>query len=283
MPVRAKIRILCIIFIGLFFITHGLEAQQIKADVTLMIERLPLKKQEELKDFDQVIATYLNDHDWTGEEFENPIPVTVQIFMQDASVSYEDRYTATFLISNGSDLQYFDKYWKFPYQYGEQLIHQDNVYHPFTGFLDYYVYLLLAGEYDKMGKLAGSPYYERSRQIQEQAMFDATFQKGWRERSEDMDYIMSEEFIPFREMKDLFYLGLSYSGEDDKMMKKYCKDAVTALEKIFRKNYEHKEARDFMKATHTDLIDIFKDDPDVLRQMRRMDPDHKGAYDKYLN
>ncbi len=267
----------------LFAFTSILYGQQISAEVSVILERLPLEKQQRLQDFNEMIATYLSDYDWTGEDLEEPIPVTVQIFLQDASANYEDRYTGTFLISNGTDIQYYDKYWKFPYKDGEPLVHQDNVYSPFTGFLDFYVYLIIAGEYDKMGKLAGTPYFEKAKRICNQAMFDATFQKGWRERGELMDYLFSDEYKTFREMKDLYFLGLSYTNEDPKVMQDTCEQAVAAIEKLLRKDPDNKDVTNFIKAHYIEIIDIFKERPDVLRRMLRIDPDHAGAYEQYLN
>ena len=92
----------------LFASTSILYGQQISAEVSVILERLPLEKQQRLQNFNDMIATYLSDYDWTGEDFEESIPVTIQIFLQDASANYEDRYTGTFLISNGTDIQYFD-------------------------------------------------------------------------------------------------------------------------------------------------------------------------------
>ncbi|HDQ46209.1 MAG TPA: DUF4835 family protein [bacterium] len=267
----------------LFAGTAILHGQQISADVSVIIERLSLDKQQRLKNLDQEIATYLSDYDWTGEDLEPAIPVTVQIFLQDVSASHEDRYMGTFLISNGTDIQYYDKYWRFPYKHGDPLVHLPNVYHPFTGFLDFYVYLILGGEYDKMGRLAGSPYFEKAKQISDQAMFDANFQRGWKERAELIHYLLSEDYKPFRDMKDLFYLGLSYIEEDMDMAQKYCEEAVAALEKIFRKDPEHKDAINFVKSHYIEIIDIFKDRPDVLRRMIRIDPDHKGAYEQHMH
>jgi hypothetical protein len=257
--------------------------QQINANVSVIIERLPLEKQQRLGNLYQLIATYLSDYDWTGEDIGGPIPVTVQIFLQDASANYEERYAGTFLISNGTDIQYYDKYWKFPYKDGDPLVHLENVYNPFTGFLDFYVYLILAGEYDKMDKLAGSVYYEKAKQISDQALFDANFQKGWKERGELMNYILGDDFKPFREMKDLYFLGLSYTEEDTTQAQKYCEQAIGDLEKIFRNNPENKDAANFVKAHYIEIIDIFKHRSDILRRMNRIDPDHKGAYEQYLN
>lgn len=275
------IRLFCTVVLAVSM-NQVLIAQQIEAQVTLILERLPLEKQEKLKNFSDAIETYISDYDWTGEDFEEPVPVIIQIFLQDNSVSYEARYSGTFLISNGSDIQYYDKYWKFPYNEGDPLLHQDNVYEPFTGFLDFYIYLILGGEYDKLGKLAGAPYFEKARQIADQGMFDARFAFGWKERIELIETILSDSYKPFREMKDLYFLGLSYEYEEPETALKYCAMAIDELEKILRRDPENKDALNFIKAHYIEIIRLFRSKNDVLRRMIRLDPDHKGAYEQHM-
>ena len=276
-----KTYICCLILVVLGSVS-GLMAQQIKSDVKLLLERLPTEKQQRLKNFADDIETYLNDYDWTGEDLEEPMPVMVQIFLNDVSVSYEERYTGTFLITNNSDLQYFDKYWRFPHQSGNSLIHNENVYEPFTGFLNFYVFLLLAGEYDKYGEYLGSRFYEKAKHISDQAQFDAAFNVGWKERGELISYLISEENKPFRKMKDLFFLGLSYVGEEDSTARKYYSEALSLLEDIIEKNPVNKLAPQFLQAHHLDFIDLFKDDHDVLERLLYIDPDNAETYEKYL-
>lgn len=262
--------------------TSAVFSQQIKADVKLTLERLPLEKQEKLKDFDERITTYINDYDWTGGENDLEIPVTMQIFLQDKSVSYEDRYSGTFLISNNSDIQYYDKYWYFPYDPSKPLFHNEGVFEPFTSFLDYYIYLILGGEYDKYGKLLGTPFYERVKQISNQAKFNTTFMKGWDEREVLIDRILGKDFALFRQMKDLYFLGRSYIGEEDTTVVKYCSEAINLLDRVLDRDPENKEAQQFVKAHHIEFIEMFQNDPQMLRKLIRIDPEHEETYRQYL-
>lgn len=256
--------------------------QVINCQVKMMLERLPLEKQQKLKDFAEQVEIYVNDYDWTGEDLEEPVPVTIQIFLMDASVSYQSRYTGTFLISNNLDIQYFDKYWRFPFQEGSRLEHDENIYHPFTGFIDFYVYLILAGEYDKFGKFAGTPYFEKAQHIMEQAKFNANFIKGWEERELLMKHIMSEEYQKYRTMKDLYYLGLSYIGEEDTTAQKYCGQALDMIDEMLINNPDQEEVEQFIKAHHIEFIDIFKDRPEMIEKMIVIDPERESTYREAL-
>ena len=258
-------------------------AQRVRSDVRLMLERLPLEKQELLKNFSEDMEVYISDYDWTGEFSDEEIPVTIQIFLTDNSVSYEARYSGTFLITNNSDIQYYDKYWRFPYEAGDPILHNENVFDPFTGFIDFYVYLILGGEFDKYGQFLGTPFYERAKQISDQAMFNVQFQWGWQERSELIDKILSEENKPFRTLKDLFFLGLSYIGEEDTTAQRYCLQALAMLEDFLKAHPGHEEAGQFIEAHHLEYVELFEGNRDVLEKLIRIDPERADTYRQYLD
>jgi hypothetical protein len=274
-----------ILFVMIFVIllpTKISFAQQIEAQVKMTLERLPLEKQKRLKNFAEEIEKYINENEWSEDEFEEPIPVIIQIFLQDNSVSYEEKYMGTFLISNNSDIQYFDKYWKFPYQAGTTLVHNENIYEPFTGFINYYIYIILGNEYDKLGRLLGTPFFEKAKLISEQAMFDSRYVWGWEERGELIDNVLSKENKPYREMKDLFFLGLSYVGYEDTTAQKYCSQAILLIEKILKDDPKHKETLNFLNAHYIKIIDIFKENTDALEKMILIDPERTEIYKKYI-
>ncbi len=259
------------------------QGQQIEARVSVMLELLPLEKQQELKDLADEIESYINDYDWTGEVLEEPIKVIMKIFLRDRSVSYENRYSGRFLISNEKDIQYYDRYWYFPFEAGNQLIHSDDNFDPFTRFIDFYIYLIIGGEYDKFGKFMGTPYFEKAKHITELAQFNTVFFKGWKERGELANYILSDENIPFRTMKDFFFLGLSYVGEEDTTAKRYCGKALSILEDILTKDPGNKKSLQFIHGHRMELIEIFKDDPDVIKRLMKLDPDNSEYYLKHIH
>lgn len=270
---------LCLFVFSGFLVLH---AQQIEGEVNIILDRLPLDKQEKLIDLADDIEIYLNDHDWTGEDLDEPIHVTIQIFLEDKSATHEDRYAGTFLISNNNDVQYSDKYWRFPYQKGEQLIHIENNANPFTGFIDFYVYILLAHKYDEFGEYMGTPYFQKAKNIADQVSYSSQFSYGWKDRIEMAAAFSSKEYKPFRKMKDLYYMGFSFFGEEDETAVKYLKEAVVMLIKVLKDNPDHQEAIQFLDAHHIEIIDIFKEDPDLLEMLIEVDPDHEETYEKYL-
>lgn len=278
---RFKMSLICAALIVALPV-QGLVAQSIRSEVKVMLERLPLEKQQLLKDFAEEIETYINDHDWTGEPSDEEIPVSIQIFLVDNSVSYEARYGSNFLITNNSDLQYYDRYWRFPHQAGDRLEHIEGVFHPFTGFLDFYINLIIGGEYDKLGRHLGTPFYERAKLISDQAQFNAQFNLGWKERADLIEYILGEENLKFRTMKDIFFLGLSYIGEQDTTAVRYCAESLDLLDEIMNANPDHKEAQQFIEAHHLEFIEVFGDDRNLMMKLIRVDPEREATYREHI-
>jgi hypothetical protein len=279
-----KVGLLSLILSGLLMFSNSdyVSAQKVNARVRVQLERLPLLKQKKLKDFAEEIEYYINDYDWTGESSDDEIPISIQIFLTEKSVSFEDRYAGTVLISNNSDIQYTDKYWNFPYQAEDRLMHNENVYDPFTGVLEFYMYLILGGEYDKYGKFLGTPFFEKAKHISEQAKFNNQFYYGWEEREVKIDRVLEDDYLPFRVMKDTFFLGLDYLGENDTNAKKYCFQALQQLDDILVDNPDHRDALQFVKGHHIDFIAVLKDNRDALEILVAIDPENKDTYQKYL-
>lgn len=264
-----------------FFSMTPAAAQVVRSRITVLLERLPLEKQERMKDFAETLESYINDFDWTGEPSDEEIPVSIQIFLTDASVSYESRFAGTFLITNNSDIQYYDKYWRFPFEAGDPVFHDENTFHPFTGFVDFYIYLILGGEYDKFGRLLGTPFFERAKLISDQAMFNVQFQLGWKERSDLIEETMSEENDEFRTMKDLYFLGISYYGEEDETARKYCLEALDLFEDVIKENPDHEQAGQFIEAHHLEYADMFRGNREVLQRLMRLDSERADTYRQY--
>jgi hypothetical protein len=264
-------------------ISIELRAQKLNSQAKVILERLPLEKQKKLANFASDVASYINDTDWTGQDADYEIPLNLQIYLQDISVSFEDRYSGTFLISNTVDIQYYDKYWRFPYQEADRLVHDESMFSPLTGFIDFYVNLVLGGEFDKTSSLGGAPYYDKAKQINELAKFNTQFMQGWDERSKLIQSILSQDNVPFRKCGHLFFTAFYYSDQKDTTSRRFCLKGISILEGILKKDPEHKAALDFLKSHSVDIAKIFKDDNAVLQRMVALDPAHKEVYQRFID
>ena len=283
---KKNLLLVFIIIIFCFVNYSNLCAQKIKAKVTITLENLPLENQEKLANFQQIVEDYINNYDWTNNEIDVEIPITLQIFFSSATIaSFEDSYGIQILISDNSDVQYFDKRCRMEYQKGELLEHHDNNWDSLTSLIDFYIQILIGDEMDKFGRFMGTPHFEKAKIIAEQAKFGmGRFIEGWDLRNELIQNILSENNNKFRKMKDFYYYGIFFTEDDINKARKYCRAAIDMIEEIMEQDPECEKCKKFLSAHYIELIDIFKEDnnKNILEKLIRIDPDHAEIYKEYL-
>jgi len=283
---KSTIVIFIFSMIVLFSFNGDLFAQKIKAKVEITIENLPLENQEKLANFKQIMEDYLNNYDWTTNEIDVEIPITMQIFFRSAAASsFEDSYGIHILISDNSDVQYFDKRCRMEYQQGEVVQHHDNNWDSLTSLIDFYVNILLGEQLDKFGRFMGTPYFEKAKIIAEQAKFGmGRFIEGWDIRNTLIQELLSDNNKKFREMKDFYYYGIFFINEDPKKARMYCSAAIDMIEEIMEQDPKNEKCTKFLSAHHIELIDLFKDsnNKNLFEKLIKLDPDHAEIYQEYL-
>ena len=257
------------------------QAQRIESQVETDLETLPEEKQEKLVDFTDKVMHFLDSAPWSDDPWNTPVYLLLTLKLEDMSAGAEERYRCTIIISNSYDIQFSDERWRFAYQSGDQITYQENNYDSFTSVLAFYVNMILGGEFDKWGTLAGTPYYEKARNIAEQSKFGlGRFIEGWDRRLELVGYFLSDRHKPFREMVDYCFYGLSYVGEDNEKAREHLATGITLLDKIVATDPENKYAKDFIKAHYQEFVEVYRraKNKEPLRKMMVLDPDNEQLY-----
>ena len=280
-------KILFFTLLFIFIVTSVNYAQDIKAEVTATLDNLPLEQQEKLINFQQIMQDYINGNEWTNGEIDAQIPITLQIFFSSFSASsFEDAYGLQILISDNSDVQYFDRRCRMAYRAGDIPMFSQSNWTPLTSLIDFYVYLVIGEVFDKFERFMGTPYFEKAKMIAEQAKFgEGRFMEGWELRNELILEILSDENKKFREMKDFYYYGIFFAEDDKIKARTYCKAAVDMIEDIMKINKDYKDkCQKFLSAHYIELVDLFKDHDDVsiFEKLIELDPEHAEIYQEYL-
>ncbi len=278
--VLLKNGLLGVIFLLLLFCS-SVTAQRIEAEVEINLEGLSQEKQRELGDFSDKIEHYINSYNWCDDPWNTDVYVSLKMAPQDISSGAEDRYSSVLMISNTSDIQYSAKRWKFAYQPEEMLVHDETYLHSFTNAVDFYIYLILGGEFDKWSTLGGTVYYEKARHIAEQSKFSlARFIDGWDRRLDLVTYLLSDRHKPFREMVDYYFYGISFIREDNAKARKHCATAIEKLDEILSDDPENEYAKNFIEAHRSEMLEIFRRalDKSPLRTLRVLDPKNERMY-----
>lgn len=263
-----------------------LMAGKIKTKVNVIIDKLPIDKQEKMQDFHIALKEYIESVEWLEDNDSIPIEITLQLFLTDARSNIEDRYNCEFLISS-TDVQYFDRRYKFPFQLGDVLIYNDQAVDPLTSVINFYVNMILGSELDKEREYGGDLYYKKAQSFAALGKFVRTdFILGWTERQELIKNVFTEPFRKFRKMKDYYFYGLYVREEKLDETRKNIRTALDLLGGILKEKADLEEPKQFLDAHYLEIINIFKDDryrEDVFKKLIELDPKHKELYEEHVS
>jgi hypothetical protein len=275
--------ILSVILFTLMSISPA-HAQLLKAQVSVNLQKLPQENQNKLQGIDRVIAAYINERDWAPNDYLYTVPFDIEIYFEEAvAVSFEDRYKAQIVVSNRDNMQYNDRRWEFPLEPGKRLIYEEQ-FDPFRSLLDYYVFMALGYEFDKVRKFGGTQYYEKAFQLCQSARFSSRYFLGWDKREDWVEAILDDSNDTNRYLNFLYYTGewLYYTERDRKTAKQYLLYATRLfdrlgnekLERFFNLNYYNYANALAEYGEYTALSKLAGADPN---------PDHSAFYQRLLD
>ncbi|MCK5737548.1 DUF4835 family protein [bacterium] len=281
----------CSLFIFIFcclILVTPAAAQRVAAKVTLNLLELPEQKQIEMENFGQVVQDYISSVDWVEDDQGGEFSINMQFLLSYIPVSGEDRYRANILVSNEKDFQVFDKRCRFAYQPNE-ILYFDNVdKNSLTSLIDYYVYFVLGHEYDKMSRLGGTPYFQKSLQRAEQARFGlAHFSDGWDIREKKVNEITSDNNKTFRIMKDIFFYGiyLFEDREEPELGRRYVFESLQMIDKDMPYSTIPENYTQFLNAYFDEVVKMFRNSPganQVFTLLLRIHPEQQETYEQYV-
>jgi len=273
------------ILLLIFFMSYPLYAQLIEGRVTTKLESLPIDKQQKLADFAEKVTHYINSNTRNDNTWNTDVFVDMQLILSDMSSGAEEKYSAEILISNNYDIQFYDKRWRFAYQSGDILTYNENALDSFTSLIEFYLNLVLGGEYDKWGTLAGTIYFEKAKNIAEQSKFGlGRYQEGWDRRLELVNFFLSDRHKPFREMVDYYFYGLSFVKEDNEKARKHIATAIKMLDRILANDPDNEYAQTFLKAHHIEFVEVYRraKNKEPVRTLLVIDPGNENIYRELL-
>ncbi len=258
-----------------------IKAQRIEAKVEMDVRTLPIEKQNKLRDFADKVQHYINGYEWSKDPWRTTVFLHVQLILEDRSTNSEDRYAGQILIHNNYDLQFFDKRWSYAYNITDNLQHQENSVDSFTSCLDFYINIILGGEFDKWATLGGQVYFEKAKAIAEQAKFGlGRFIEGWDRRLDLITYLLSDRHKPYREMVDYYFYGLSFIKEDNARARQHCATAITMLDKMKTNDPDNEYVKKFIEAHYIEMVEIYRraQNKEPVRTLMIIDPTHAQIY-----
>lgn len=262
-------------------------AQKINAKVIFVNKKLLEQKQQETKDFGDRIENYINSRTWTSDDYYYQIDCSVQIVLNGVGrYGDDDVVAATIYITNSKDMQFKDDSWAFIYKQGENYFYNEFIPHSVVSVIDFYIYLLLASEYDSFGLFYGDPFLEKALNLSTNAKNQFFFNSnGWDKRRIEVERLMDEKFKPYRQMKDYYYAGIYYLEEEKDLrsaqanVKKAVDMFGDLLNSVSTKNYTER----FLKSNYREIAKLFANykDKSIYDKLIQADPSNKTFYLNY--
>ncbi len=255
------------------------QGQVLKASVTVQYGHLPTEEQNALSTFAEKIEQYFNGYEWVDDEFEYDVDCNIQIIVETVQKKTAEKiYKTQFLISSVSGENFYDKSWEFPYQPSFPLSHSKAQFDPVTHFLDFYAFMVLAGEMDTNGLLLGTPFYDKAMDIASQAKL-SKYSRGWNYRIQEIQNLTDMRTRPLRELKPDFFEAL-YFLDQNKPLDAY-KDGLLVLKglkKVYKMLPNSKPLQTFFKSHHKELAKLFRGHNPELEQLVSLDSKHRETY-----
>ncbi len=205
----------------------------------------------------------------------------VEVYVQQVSESGSElSFSAQLLVTNGTDQRYFDKSWEFPYSAGQMFQH--GMYHPVTGVLDFYAYILLAGEVDTYAKLGGTSYYNSALEVVTNGQ-SSGYGSGWRNRRQRLNDLQDHRNLRLLRFTffDAYWNYQEGSVED---ARSGFDGSIDLMKEILNRNRDDKYTKIFLdgNADKVGWLGRQLNRKAALKQLAKMDPDNEDIYLSHL-
>lgn len=299
---QMKLSLLRFIILSLvIFIIPGLKAQEFYCQVQVDSRQIQGTDKNVFTTMQTAITEFVNDRQWTSYNFKSNerIECNIVISIKERPSTDQFRGTMTIVASRpvfGSSytstlLNYMDKDFNFEYVEFQPMEYQDNSYSSnLTSMLAYYLYMILAFDFDSYSLSGGTPFYEKAEAVVNAAQNSG--QTGWssyedqRNRYWLVESYLNNNYIGLRK----FYYEYHRKGLD--IMWEKATDGRTAIGKslIFLNQVYDQQPGLFalqvlLDAKSDEIVNIFsegnpKERSDAENIMKEIDPSNTSKYSK---
>jgi hypothetical protein len=288
-----------LIFVLLLIPFRMIFAQEIAAKVTVNFESLQTEYREKLVNFASQVEDYINKNKWTDLKWEGPkIPVSIQVYFKSGNPS--NRYSAQVVISSQRPiyqsekstlmLKLIDPNWEFTYEKNQVLLFNPSLFESLTGFINYYVYVILGIDSDSYEEFGGTKFFNQALSIAYQGA-SSDFSNGWApgegsfNRVDFVSEYLNEKFQNFRKaFFDYHYNGLDLASEDPTLPAKKLINFIKVLEDLRNKVFSRSILlKVFFDTKYLEFCEVLRNysDKSVFDRLKKIDPAHISTYDEY--
>lgn len=257
------------------------------ADVTVTLDSRRLMEQERqnLQGLEQSIQQFYLASPWEREISDLEIYLEIQLVFESTVTIGNDRYfQAQMLISNHQDQRYLVRNVVFPYTPGRS-VGLSPIYDPLSSLLEFYAYIVIAGELDNYGMLAGSSYYTLAANLANLGQIDPYTGQGWVDRLRLAEELATNQEL--RRAKAYFYQALDgWAAEepDSVAIANSLNQFYRSIQTIVEREGQERNTSTFLSGNAEEIAELLHRAGllEELAGMIVLNPDSEVIYRNYL-
>lgn len=250
------------------------------------------------------LSEFVNNKKWTNNSYQIQEKIECTMLINITERVSTNSFKATLQVqsrrpiynsSYGSTLiNHIDKDFEFTFSEFEQLEYSENTYiSNLTSVVSYYVYMILAMDYDSFSKNGGSPYLIKAQAIVSNAQgangsgwkaFEDTKNRYWL-----VENLLKPNYAPFREtIYNYHRLGLDLMSTDVTKGRGVVLESIKNLQSIFNYDMNSYQLQFFFNAKKEELVEIFKEAPqaeksEIVPILNKINPANSASYEKIIS
>lgn len=269
----------------LVVLAGSLYAQFTEVAVRTEVERLKDRERQDLQGLEEAIQQFYISSPWDQDIADLEMYLDVQlVFLSTLIIGNEVYYQAQVLFSNRQDQRYFIRDATFTYSPGRS-VNLSSVFDPLASLLEFFAYLLIAGELDTYEILAGSPYYTRAASLAVIGKNDRYVGRGWDDRLRQAEHLAANQDL--RRGKAYFYRAFDIrAGEKPELaeLRKALGQFYKSIQTVIKREGQERQTSIFLSGHAEEIAEMLALAGmwDELADMRVLNPDGERIYQNYL-
>lgn len=279
-------------------------AQEFECVVEINTDQLEGSSFEYLKNLKPTLENYINDYEWTEEDFEEQerINCQIQILMTSSTSDFTFSAEVVFQVerpifnstARTTTVLLSDNAWQFNYPEGKPLIHDELQFEAITGFIDYYCYMMLGYDFDTFADLGGEEYFLKAQNIVNLAQSTAVI--GWtrstnnrRNKNTLITDLVSTNYQPLRSAYYRYHrLGLDQFVDQPKKARQEILTALKSIQEVKRRSTSNYLFDIFFDTKSREIAAIFDEAETDIRLeaydvLQQTDQGHLSEYESLQN
>jgi hypothetical protein len=273
------------IFVLLAFLTGFLHGQFAEVLVQMDVQRLNDRERQELQGLEEAVSQFFVSSPWEEEVADLEMFLDLQlVFQATLPIGNEVYYQAQIVLTNRQDQRFFIRDANFPFSPGRSIT-LSPTFEPLSSLLEFYAYLLIAGELDTYEILAGSPYYTKAASLAVQGESDPHVNRGWSDRLRLAERLAANQDL--RRAKAYFYQAFDTLTEEEPKMenlRKALAQFYKSINTVVRREGQDRHMSVFLSGHSEEIAELLAMAGmwTELADMMILNPDSERIYQSYL-